>query len=301
MKTKNAGWKKRLKLSNASHLQLVANDKTHVVNFNNWSDLTGRNFEDIYSLEELITNLMIYVMTDSFASAVMYYPDVIKDNMCIFALRFLQLMPPSPVTVYYLARHRTLLSVVIIFNAGQPCQRRTLCSNGTTWMACERLSRMGPITKSHFAKLTPYWWHSDDNFDQSIWNVTNSSLIFTLHRSPSKNYYVQAVNTDNLINEIRLLATSCHSKRLQRGPHTPTAINRQYLAGNITGIITDQKMYRRSNFLRLTNSTKRCKNTGIFTHHLRRFSHCHGGINNARANTIYPNITRSQLNRRSLS
>lgn len=48
--------------------------------FHDWADLRQRSFEDVFSLDRLITNLMIYLMNDRFASAVRFYPGVVKDG-----------------------------------------------------------------------------------------------------------------------------------------------------------------------------------------------------------------------------
>jgi microsomal epoxide hydrolase len=41
--------------------------------FNTWSDLRGGILLDIYSRDQLITNLMIYLVNDAFATSVLYY------------------------------------------------------------------------------------------------------------------------------------------------------------------------------------------------------------------------------------
>lgn len=51
--------------------------------FHDWADLRTRTFEEVFDLDTLITHLMIYLMTDSFASAVWFYPGVAKDGFCI--------------------------------------------------------------------------------------------------------------------------------------------------------------------------------------------------------------------------
>lgn len=51
-----------------------------VERFHDWADLRERDFEAVFSLDQLLTNIMIYVMTDSFASAVLYYPGVVQDG-----------------------------------------------------------------------------------------------------------------------------------------------------------------------------------------------------------------------------
>ncbi|WP_076590831.1 epoxide hydrolase family protein [Herminiimonas arsenitoxidans] len=48
--------------------------------FHDWSDLRQRSFEEVFSMDHLLTNIMIYVMTGSFASAACYYPGVAIDG-----------------------------------------------------------------------------------------------------------------------------------------------------------------------------------------------------------------------------
>jgi len=51
--------------------------------FHDWSDLRQRSFEQVYSMDHLLTNIMIYVMTGSFASAACYYPGVALDGFAV--------------------------------------------------------------------------------------------------------------------------------------------------------------------------------------------------------------------------
>ncbi len=44
-----------------------------VERFHDWSDLRDRPFEAVFTDDQLLTNVMIYVMTDAFASAAFYY------------------------------------------------------------------------------------------------------------------------------------------------------------------------------------------------------------------------------------
>lgn len=48
--------------------------------FHDWADLRERSFEEVFSKDQLLTNIMLYVMTDSFASAAWYYPGIVKDG-----------------------------------------------------------------------------------------------------------------------------------------------------------------------------------------------------------------------------
>ncbi|MEM5386424.1 epoxide hydrolase [Paraburkholderia phymatum] len=51
--------------------------------FHDWSDLRRRTFEQVHPLDELLTNVMIYVMTGSFVSAAWYYAGVVQDGFCM--------------------------------------------------------------------------------------------------------------------------------------------------------------------------------------------------------------------------
>lgn len=51
--------------------------------FHDWADLRKRGFEDVFSMDHLLTNIMIYVMTDSLASAAWYYPGVAMDGFAL--------------------------------------------------------------------------------------------------------------------------------------------------------------------------------------------------------------------------
>jgi pimeloyl-ACP methyl ester carboxylesterase len=48
--------------------------------FHDWADLRTRPFEQVFETDTLLTNVMIYLMTDSFASSVWFYPGVVKDG-----------------------------------------------------------------------------------------------------------------------------------------------------------------------------------------------------------------------------
>ncbi|MES2258554.1 MAG: epoxide hydrolase family protein [Pseudomonadota bacterium] len=58
-----------------------------VERFHDWSDLRRRSFEDVFTLDQLLTNIMLYVMTGSFASAAWYYPGVVKDGFGLLPAR----------------------------------------------------------------------------------------------------------------------------------------------------------------------------------------------------------------------
>jgi pimeloyl-ACP methyl ester carboxylesterase len=51
--------------------------------FHDWSDLRTHDFEAVHPLDELLSNIMIYVMTDSFVSSAWYYPGVAHEGFCI--------------------------------------------------------------------------------------------------------------------------------------------------------------------------------------------------------------------------
>ncbi|WP_296259670.1 MULTISPECIES: epoxide hydrolase family protein [unclassified Pseudomonas] len=51
--------------------------------FHDWADLRQRPFEQVFDRDTLLANLMIYLMTDSFASSIWYYPGVVNDGFGI--------------------------------------------------------------------------------------------------------------------------------------------------------------------------------------------------------------------------
>jgi pimeloyl-ACP methyl ester carboxylesterase len=51
--------------------------------FHDWSDLRERRFEDVFALDRLITNVMLYVMTGSFTSALWYYAAMVPEGMLV--------------------------------------------------------------------------------------------------------------------------------------------------------------------------------------------------------------------------
>lgn len=53
--------------------------------FHDWSDLRTKAFEEVYSLDQLLTNVMIYVMTDSFTTSVWYYRAVFEEFSAVLA------------------------------------------------------------------------------------------------------------------------------------------------------------------------------------------------------------------------
>lgn len=51
--------------------------------FHDWSDRRTRAFEEVFALDRLLTNIMLYVMNDSFASALWYYAALVPEGMCV--------------------------------------------------------------------------------------------------------------------------------------------------------------------------------------------------------------------------
>jgi len=49
--------------------------------FHDWSDLSAGDLEAVYGIDHLITNVMLYVMTGSFESAIWYYHGMIREGM----------------------------------------------------------------------------------------------------------------------------------------------------------------------------------------------------------------------------
>lgn len=48
--------------------------------FHDWSDLSGKDFEAVYPLDRLLTNIMIYVMTGSFTTGAWYYRALLEEG-----------------------------------------------------------------------------------------------------------------------------------------------------------------------------------------------------------------------------
>ncbi|HEX4183423.1 MAG TPA: epoxide hydrolase [Caulobacteraceae bacterium] len=48
--------------------------------FHDWSDLRTRSFDQVYSKDQLLTNVMIYVMTGSFTTGAWYYRGLIEEG-----------------------------------------------------------------------------------------------------------------------------------------------------------------------------------------------------------------------------
>jgi pimeloyl-ACP methyl ester carboxylesterase len=52
-----------------------------VERFHDWADLRGRPFESVFSKEQLLTDIMLYVMTDAFTSAAWFYAGGLAENV----------------------------------------------------------------------------------------------------------------------------------------------------------------------------------------------------------------------------
>ena len=62
-----------LSLAYAMADNLVAQAAWIIERFHDWSDRRARRFEEIFSRDQLLTNVMIYLMNDAFASSICYY------------------------------------------------------------------------------------------------------------------------------------------------------------------------------------------------------------------------------------
>jgi len=114
-----------------------------VERFHDWSDLSEQSFESLYSLDDLLTNIMIYVMTDSFASSVMYYPGLLSDGYCVL---------PEGERVSVPTSYAAFPGDALI--PARPRSRAELNYNITRWTA--------PPTGGHFAAMEQPKWLTDD-------------------------------------------------------------------------------------------------------------------------------------------
>ena len=48
--------------------------------FHDWSDLTTKSMDDVHPKDQLLTNIMIYVMTGSFTTGAWYYRGLIEEG-----------------------------------------------------------------------------------------------------------------------------------------------------------------------------------------------------------------------------
>ena len=48
--------------------------------FHDWSDLSAKGFEEVYPLDRMLTNIMIYVMTGSFTTGAWYYRALLEEG-----------------------------------------------------------------------------------------------------------------------------------------------------------------------------------------------------------------------------
>ncbi|MFN3856683.1 MAG: hypothetical protein ACK4RV_02965 [Caulobacter sp.] len=53
--------------------------------FHDWADLRQKAFTDVFSLDQLLTNVMIYVMTGSFTTGAWYYRALIEEGGPVLA------------------------------------------------------------------------------------------------------------------------------------------------------------------------------------------------------------------------
>ena len=53
--------------------------------FHDWSDLSAKAFEEVYPLDRLLTNIMIYVMTGSFTTGAWYYRALLEEGRVFLA------------------------------------------------------------------------------------------------------------------------------------------------------------------------------------------------------------------------
>ncbi|MGE5502070.1 MAG: epoxide hydrolase family protein [Ignavibacteriales bacterium] len=53
--------------------------------FHDWSDLRTKSFEEVYPLDRLLTNIMIYVMTGSFTTGAWYYRALLEEGRVFLA------------------------------------------------------------------------------------------------------------------------------------------------------------------------------------------------------------------------
>ncbi|MDB6052139.1 MAG: hypothetical protein JWR17_4885 [Pseudomonas sp.] len=51
--------------------------------FHDWADLRRRPFEQVFPLDRLLDNIVLYVMTGSFTSALCFYPGVVKEGFAL--------------------------------------------------------------------------------------------------------------------------------------------------------------------------------------------------------------------------
>ncbi|HEY8616483.1 epoxide hydrolase family protein [Phenylobacterium sp.] len=52
--------------------------------FHDWSDLSARSMDEAYPKDRLLTNIMLYVMTDSFATGAWYYRGLVEEGALAF-------------------------------------------------------------------------------------------------------------------------------------------------------------------------------------------------------------------------
>ncbi|MFA7553868.1 MAG: epoxide hydrolase family protein [Spongiibacteraceae bacterium] len=111
--------------------------------FHDWSDLTERDFTELYSFDELLTNIMIYLMTDSFASALFFYVGLAQEGGALLPEGERVETPTS-----YAAFHRDAVL------PSAPRSRAELTYNITRWTT--------PQNGGHFAALEQPRWLIED-------------------------------------------------------------------------------------------------------------------------------------------
>ena len=53
--------------------------------FHDWSDLSAKPMDEVYPKDRLLTNIMLYVMTDSFTTGAWYYRGLVEEGGLAFA------------------------------------------------------------------------------------------------------------------------------------------------------------------------------------------------------------------------
>ena len=72
---------KPLSIAYAMQANPVAQLAWIVERFHDWADLRHRPFEDVFTDDQLLTNTMIYLMTDAFTPAAFYYAAAVAENL----------------------------------------------------------------------------------------------------------------------------------------------------------------------------------------------------------------------------
>ena len=93
--------------------------------YNSWSDTDGDNVESVYTKDELLTNIMIYIVTRTFNTASWIYYGRREEGGRIYPkkvnlLKFLRVALCSPKKCQ-LGHQEVMSSVCVMFNIGQKC------------------------------------------------------------------------------------------------------------------------------------------------------------------------------------